>query len=241
MGALAWGKRYTASLIAHRILYEINCLKYPYLAYGLLKDATLVFSIPAQGKILNSIIRTLGLSPFFLDKIPLKLKNDKISFPKNILLGTGPIVGENVFSAIIDTMNLTSNQAETTYNQLKNRIRSRRPTEAYGKLPGILIAISHANNQLDFIKRKIVEATENPKIYVMNYALWEVKPEGFYGEERFWISMGMENQTPKIIEDKDAADNERNSGAEILEVPLEFLQDFRRDLEGSLWDIAGKL
>lgn len=100
--------------------------------------------------------------------------------------------------------------------------------------------VSSANYPGDFTDRKKEEAIENPRIFVLDYALWDVKPPGTYMDKKFWVSMGTENQAPKVIEDEDEAEAERSRGIEVLDVPLDFLPDFKRDIEGSLKDIAGK-
>jgi len=228
-GASGWGKGYVANMIMCRLLYEVSCLKSPQRFYGLTDESTISFSAITDESGFNLMKKVLDKSPYFRDKFPFIPHTKEIEFPKNIQIeidyppNCG--IGENVFSAIIDTSQLEKDQIETVCTSIARRMESRFAKN--GKLPGLLVTISHANNQSDFIKKKIEKAKDNPKIFIMDYAEWEVKPKGFYGDKKFWVSIGTEDQGPKIIESK------------VIEVPIDFLSDFKRDLKGSLRDIAG--
>jgi len=100
--------------------------------------------------------------------------------------------------------------------------------------------LSSANHPGDFTDRKKKEAEENKLIFVRDYSEWQTKPEGKYLSKRFWVSMGNENEAPKIVEDKAESEKSKDKGIEVIEIPLDYIADFRRDIEGSLRDIAGK-
>lgn len=256
-GSIGYGKSYLTELIICRILYEVSCLKNPQWAYGLAENSTLFFpnisitETQAKRVIFGGIKEALRLSPYFRDQFPFEMYATEMRFPKNILLGAvamSGVLGMDVFSAAMDETNFMEivessrqargaryDQAEVIYTSLARRMKSRFLKK--GKLPGMLVMISSANYPNDFTDRKKEEAKENPLIFVLDYALWEPKPPGTYMDKKFWISMGNENQAPKIIENE--AEVERNSDIKILEIPLDFLPDFKRDIEGSLKEIAG--
>lgn len=256
-GAIGYGKSYLTQLIICRILYEVSCLKNPQWAYGLAENSTLFFpnisitETQAKRVIFGGIKEALRLSPYFRDQFPFEMYATEMRFPKNILLGAvamSGVLGMDVFSAAMDETNFMEvvessrqargaryDQAEVIYTSLARRMKSRFLKK--GKLPGMLVMISSANYPNDFTDRKKEEAKENPLIFVLDYALWEPKPPGTYMDKKFWVSMGNENQAPKIIENE--TEVERNSDIKILEIPLDFLPDFKRDIEGSLKEIAG--
>ena len=259
-GSIGYGKSYLTELIICRILYEVSCLKHPQWAYGLAEKSTLFFpnisvtETQAKRVIFGGIKEALRVSPYFRDQFPYEMYASEMKFPKNILLGAiamSGALGMDVFSAAMDEMNFMEvveksrrarskkyDQAEVIYASLARRMTSRFMKR--GKLPGMLIMISSVNYPNDFTERKKEEAKENPLIFILDYALWEPKPAGTYMDKKFWISMGTENQPPRIMEDEKEAVSERERSVEVLDVPLDFLPDFRRDIEGSLRDIAGK-
>lgn len=259
-GSIGWGKSYLTEMIMSRILYEVSCLRYPQWSYGQAENATLFFPnisinvTQAKKIIFGGIKEALRVSPYFRDQFPFEMYTEEIRFPKKIVLGAiamSGALGENVFSAAMDELNFMDvvessrqarggkyDQAEVIYASLARRMKSRFLKR--GKLPGMLIMLSSVNYPNDFTERKKKEAEENKQIFVLDYPLWGTAPPGTYLDEKFWVSMGTENQAPKVIESKDDADLERNRGVEIIEPPLDFLPDFKRDIEGSLKDIAGR-
>ena len=259
-GSIGWGKSYLTELIICRILYEVSCLKHPQWAYGLAENSTLFFpnisitETQAKRVIFGGIKEALRVSPYFREQFPFEMYSTEMKFPKNILLGAVAMsgaLGMDVFAAAMDELNFMDvveksrqargqkyDQAEVIYASLARRMKSRFMKK--GKLPGILVMLSSVNYPNDFTERKKKEAEENPLIFILDYALWEPKPAGTYMDKKFWVSMGTENQPPRVIEDKEEAKTERERGVEILEPPLDFLSDFKRDIEGSLKDIAGR-
>ena len=259
-GSIGWGKSYLTELIICRILYEVSCLKHPQWSYGLAENSTLFFpnisvtESQAKRVIFGGIKEALRVSPYFRDQFPFEMYSTEIKFPKNILLGAiamSGALGMDVFAAAMDELNFMDviekskqargkkyDQAEVIYASLARRMKSRFLKR--GKLPGLLIMLSSVHYPNDFTERKKEEAKKNPLIFVLDYALWDPKPPGTYMDAKFWVSMGTENYPPKVIEDEASAIAERERGVEVLDVPLDFFPDFKRDIEGSLRDIAGR-
>ena len=259
-GAIGWGKSFLATMIMCRILYEVSCLKNPQAAYDQAEDSTMFFPnisitlTQAKRVIFGKIKNALLMSPYFREKFSFDLYAEYMQFPKNIMLSAvamSGVMGMDVFAAamdetsfmdVVEDSKLSRGQrydaAEVIYTSLARRMKSRFLKQ--GSLPGKLIMLSSVNYPNDFTERKKDEAKDNPLIFVLDYPEWGTKPPSKYLPGRFWVSMGTENEAPKVVEDSAEAQQHRDKGIEVIEVPLDFLPDFRRDIEGSLKDIAGK-
>ena len=221
-GAIGWGKSFFTTMTMCRILYEVSCLKNPQAAYDQANGSTLFFPnisitlTQAKRVIFGKIKNALLMSPYFREKFSFSPYAEYMEFPKNILLSAvamSGVMGMDVFAAAMDESNFLDvveeskmargrkyDAAEVIYSSIARRIKSRFLKR--GKLPGKLIMLSSANYPGDFTDRKKKEAEENKLIFVRDYSEWQTKPEGKYLSKRFWVSMGNENEAPKIVEDK---------------------------------------
>lgn len=104
-----------------------------------------------------------------------------------------------------------------------------------GRLPGLLCLVSSPQHPDDLLERKLIEAKEDPSVYVYRERLWDVKPSN-YAQERFSVFVGDENRPPRIL-----ADHEKAEEPELVdEVPVDFLTDFERDIDGAIRDVCGR-
>ena len=160
----------------------------------------------------------------------------------------------NVVGGILDEMNFmqrvlksksanaeadgTYNQAKRLYDTLSRRRRSRFTKK--GKLPGILFIVSSSRFPDDFTELKAAESTlcggSDPAIYVYSKSLWEAKPRDQFLLESFRVQVGNERMPTKVLGPDDAG----RAGCEILEVPMDFINEFTKDPDGSLRDLAGR-
>ena len=128
------------------------------------------------------------------------------------------------------------------YNSIVRRRKSRFMT-AGGQLPGVLCLVSSKRYPGEFTDRKQAEArdeiTHNGKtsIFVYDRRLWEIKPEGTYGKERFKLFLGDVTRKPRILED--GAEVAAEDAHLVMEVPEEFRSEFTRDILSAIRDIAG--
>ena len=102
----------------------------------------------------------------------------------------------------------TYDQATQNYNSIARRRESR--FMQMGTLPGMLCLVSSRNYPGQFTDQQGSEARTNPRIYVYDRRLWELRPERFCGE-MFNVFIGDETRKPRIIEDdeKVAEDDDR--------------------------------
>jgi hypothetical protein len=176
----------------------------------------------------------------------------EIRFPRNVFCypvaaNEQSLLGEGVFSAAFDEMNFykiversklapeggTYDQAVTLYDKLSRRIRSR--MNQRGRLPGHLWMVSSARYPNDFTERKAREALEDKRIFVREYANWETRPVNFYMNQWFKVEVGDISRRSRVLdgtEDNVAQDR-------VIDVPLDYKEEFDKDPDGSLRDYAG--
>src|SRR5215468_6302358 len=112
-----------------------------------------------------------------------------------------------------------------------------------GRLPGMLCLVSSKRYPGEFTDRKQIEAREELErtgktgIYVYDRTLWQIKPEGTYGKDRFRLFLGDVNRKPRIL--KEAFEVDAQDALLVMEVPEEFRSEFERDMLSAIRDIAG--
>jgi hypothetical protein len=195
-------------------------------------------------------------SEYFKKHFPLqgRAKNYAV-FPGNIIVK--PIattntaaISENVYAAFIDEANFLQvikgsahqaldeqyyDQATVLYQTIKDRIQNQFKDISTGEWPGKLYLASSANHTDDFIQNKIKESKKSNHIYVADHALWEVKDTDKYCGKKFWIQMPTELNGGAIFENKPKIITD-----EIIEIPIEFKEQFDADLHGAIRNVAGR-
>jgi hypothetical protein len=201
-------------------------------------------------------------SAYFSHHFPFrKSLGSEMVFPKNIVVrplsgNVTAAIGSNIFGGIIDEINFmavieqsknaadggTFDQANEMYNSIVRRRKSRFMM-AGSKLPGVLCLVSSKRYPGEFTDRKQAEARDEitrsgkTRIFVYDRRLWEIKPEGTYGKERFKLFLGDVARKPRILED--GAEAATNDAHLVMEVPDEFRSEFTRDILSAIRDIAG--
>ena len=264
-GAIGTGKTTSLALILNRIVYEMSCLRAPQLAYGLSPGSEIVvamisLSLPLARTVVKSACEDkLRLSPYFQEVFPFDSKSDQILFPNRIQMMIGScystrILGTNLFAGGMDETNFMQSKksvmgagatgvegfdlAEKTFTSMNRRIKSRFMDRG-GDLPGMSVIVSSANVENSFTDRYIARNRESPHVFVREFSAWDVKPEQF-GLERFRVLVGHGAIRSRVLEDGEPDPvKDIEAGGKLVEVPTEYLEDFERDLEGSIRDIAG--
>ena len=201
-------------------------------------------------------------SAYFAHHFPFrKSLESEMVFPRNIVVrplsgNVTAAIGSNIFGGIIDEINFmavveqsknaadggTFDQATEMYNSIVRRRKSRFMA-AGGNLPGVLCLVSSKRYPGEFTDRKQAEArdeialTGKTRIFAYDRRLWEIKPEGTYGKERFKLFLGDVARKPRILEE--GADVVAGDAHLVMEVPEEFRSEFTRDILSAIRDIAG--
>lgn len=179
--------------------------------------------------------------------------------------GMAPL-GYNLFVVVIDEATLwrdTSNKdyVEDVYNIVTRRITSRFADPKTGAILGFVALGGSPMYYDDFLERRIREANEEnaksdklQKIFVVRRSQWEAKMPDWNGP-KFWFHVGDSkvfetveklHSYRKKIAAKAARKGETNIDAvirsfnsKIIEIPIPYLDDFKKNPEGSKRDLAG--
>lgn len=151
-------------------------------------------------------------------------------------------------------------KAQSLYASIRQRARSRFLVNGINhSLNCIISSPTYASG---FISRLIQENRGNPHTYIIEETLWSVKPKGTYSEEMFLVFKGTNLIDPQIVEStnlfndllislyykpmefktKNIIEEYKNLPKEVqqlfVQVPIDFLSDFKVNLIKALQDIA---
>ena len=104
-----------------------------------------------------------------------------------------------------------------------------------GDLPGILFLVSSRRYPGQFTDRVEERAKADSGVYVYDKRVWEIKPDAFSGET-FRVFVGDETRKPRIIGVGEAVNAD---ATQIIEVPVEYRQDFASEIIKAIQEIAG--
>jgi hypothetical protein len=267
-GAIGTAKTTLAIWTTAYQVYLLACLRNPQQTFGIDRSSEILFVFQSLNATLakqlnydrfRSLIQT---SPFFTEYFPFDNKiNTECIFPNRIIVRpisgqeTGAI-GQNVYGGMIDEVNFMEvtehsaktadggeyNQAVALYNSLSRRRKSRFMKK--GKLPGVFCLVSSKRYPGQFTDIKAEEAereierTGTTSTYIYDKRTWDVLPESDFSGEWFPVFIGDLSRKPRILDDDDPLDREKNAKL-IVDVPIEYYEEFRTDILNALRDIAG--
>jgi hypothetical protein len=249
-------------------LYVLSCYGSPHALYGLDPASEIVFVIQSLNlrSATNDYDRFRAMierSPYFRTYFPHdKSLESTLVFPHRIIVkpvsgAETATIGENVFGGLIDEVNFMDviaggkragengvyDQALALYNSISKRRKSRFGT--MGRLPGMLCLVSSRRYPGQFTDIKEAEQREDIRkygkspIYVYDKRTWEIKPEGSFSKKRFQVFVGDEARRPRVLEVGEKEKLPPSYDGLIVDIPVDFRDDFERDIIGSLRDIAG--
>lgn len=260
-GGIGSGKTTTALYSLAYQLYLLSCLRNPHQLYGLdsSSEIKMVFQNItiglARGVDYNRFRDMIERSPYFQRHFMYDREiSSKLLFPNRIEIepvsgSETASIGQNVIGGIIDEVNFmavtenskqssdggTYDQAVELYNTIARRRKSRFITG--GVMPGLLCLVSSKKTPGQFTDRKELEAKTNPRIFVFNKRVWDIKPWSFSGVT-FAIFCGDETRQPRLLVNQEiVSESERTL---VDHIPIEFLPEFKDDITKALRDIAGR-
>lgn len=259
-GGIGVGKTHLALYTQAYQLYLLSCMRDPHAEFDLDPTSEIVIVFQSLNKNLAAGVdytrfrAMIESAPYF--KAHFAFDTDitsEMRFPKRIIVkpisgqDTGAI-GQNVIGGLIDEINFMAvvenskqskdgeiyDQAVKNYNSIARRRESR--FMQLGSLPGMLCLVSSRNYPGQFTDKKEEEARTNPRIFIYDKRVWEVRPEKFT-QDRFRIFVGDQTRKPYILDDE-AVVPEQDAHL-VMRVPLEYKKQFETDMLAALRDIAG--
>jgi hypothetical protein len=266
MGATSTGKSEIAKVTLAYHLHILGCMKTPQTHYGLPQATSIVFMIQAAKphvtkKVIYMPLRNyIETMPWFQRHLrPDKLLEAEMYFPElNVRVVQGgadsdTVLGEAIIGGIVDEINFmnviekskragvgtgrsgTYDQAQNVYDTISRRRKGR--FMSLGPQVGTICIASSTRYKGDFTDRrkKQVEDLGIETTYIYDRAQYDVWPQDRYSGDKFRLLVANENATEvRILEDE-----EKVLDGTILEIPIEYKEDFIRDAQGALRDVVG--
>jgi hypothetical protein len=262
-GSIGYGKTTCAATIHAYQVYELSCMNDPASALGVMEGSPLYICFVSISKEraketgYNKFVQIIRGSQYFREKFPPNPKfTGMLVFPKNIIVRpsitsehgilsydlVGMTMDEVSFmritgkSKLVRTMDQVYDQGLQIYNQAKLRMKSRFYRGGKGVRAKLILA-SSALYPDDLIERRRMEVMRDKEedVFICTMSLWDAKPKGTYSSKTFRVEVGDDTRLSRILND----DESPREGALVITPPIDFKQDFERDIEKAIRDIAG--
>ena len=261
-GAIGVGKTRTAVVCLCYLLYRLMCLKNPqeYFRFNEGDKITIFFLnitlTLAEGVGYETMHDYLIHSPWFVERGTITgRKNLRYNPPHNIAITFGSkgehALGQQIFAAFLDEVDFkqggikgasaleASNAIMSAYRTIKARITSRftKNNVLYGKL----FLVSSKKSEHDFLEA-YVQKMKSDRMLVVDEPQWVIKPKGTFDSRTFPVAVGNRSLKSRVLAD-DTSEEEKQAlikqGYRILEVPFNFKDNFKLDINTALMDLAG--
>ena len=245
-GGIGIGKTTIASIVLSYMACCTLCLKDPQEYYDLLPGSKIAFMMMSSKRtvalevIFQDTKARIDNSPWFKSRHPRDgdYKN-LIAFEKNIHIIPGDSLettfeGYNILGGVMDEIDshkltLTKDYAESGYSTISARITSR-----FGDR-GFLILIGQTKTEGGFAMRRMKEFATRPDCYAVKMAIWEsLDPEKFCGQKFYYDIV-----RSKVIHPEEFVAAGMTLSENLIEIPVEYLQNFTLDPDKALRDLAG--
>ena len=259
-GARGLGKSEIAvGAICSYLMYRVLCLKNPLEFYHLKLTEKIVFAFMNIKLDLSEAIatdkfqKTIQMSPWFMSRGTMTKRNNKPYWvppePIEIVIGSqsDDLIGRPVFFAFFDEISFIKNQdiekqkqkatdmIDTAIGGMKTRFIHK------GKNPTLLVVASSKRSEQSFMESyiRLLSETQSEKTLIVDEPVWKVKPKGTYSDKVFYIGLGNKFLDSIVIPDDANLQQYREKGYEIIEVPIDFKENAKKDLDRTLCDFAG--
>jgi len=256
-GAIGIGKTYADMIGIAYIMYRVLCLKEPWRYFNLASGSKMSIAFFNLTKTLSSskgfsLLQSLLMnSSWFTERGILRgTKDAYLEFPLFNYILASPYasgygtVGEDVIAASMDEVDsaLVSDKVKLkilkAYESTVRRFISRFVID--GESLGKFFLVASKQDTMSFIDTFVDEHKNSGRMFVVDIPIWEAKPEANYCGEKFKVSVGNVYNPPQILIEQSEVDLALSNGFEVIEVPVEYREDFNMDIVGALRDIAGK-
>ena len=275
-GGIGTGKSTVGLYIVLRKLYELSCYENVAGLFGLMSNSMTAFLYFSLTKYqaersgfaqLRSIIDSV---PYFKELFKRnQYRNSTLDFPENIRIfygsSCGDMIGLNCISAIIDEANFFGDNAGSEVNmgdveELYKAVLSRTSSRftANGVNNSLNLVISSTTFTQSMTSKLYEKSLTDPSIKYVRARLWDIKPQGTYSNETFFVFAGNDKFDPFIIPDtttlsiklgisldpsltiKEAVSRLSQEYRNLIdEVPIDFYPNYKDDVIRGLQDFSG--
>lgn len=259
-GARGIGKSEVAcGAVCPYLMYRVMCLKNPLEFYHLKLTEKIAFAFMnikldlAEAIATDKFQKTIQMSSWFMSKGTMTQRNNKPYWnppdPIEIIIGSqsDDLIGRPVFFAFFDEISFLKNQdidkqKQKATDMIDTAIGGMKTRFIYeGKNPTLLVVASSKRSEQSFMESyiRLLSETSQENTYIVDKPVWEVKPEGTYGKKTFYIGLGDKFKESIVIQDESKLSEYKLNGYNIIEVPIDFLDNALKDLNRMLCDFAG--
>lgn len=265
-GATRIGKTSTAVSCMCYMTYLLMCYRNPQRYFGLkeVSRATIAFANLtkelAEGVSFREYNDTLKRSRWFNAHGRFtNSANKPIYIPEGDQIEIIPasagsmLLGKQLFAALLDEVNfskagvkdisISKRHMSDLYNTANARITG--TFKLGGRIYGKMFTCSSKNTDNDYLSEHIEQQLNagNKHMYLFDKPQWEVLPSYRFGKGKFHITVGDRFKRGFVIPLENDDEEHRQSfidqGYKVMEVPEDYLPNFRADYDIALRDIAG--
>lgn len=255
--AIGTGKSSVARIIILYTMAKMILMENPHEFFGLLPNKDLVvFFYSLQISTINSamynpIVEMIDSSKFFKSHMDTSRKG--YHFKNKIKIVTGSTIAKNVgldiFAIFMDEIQIERIKGSNyrNYNSLKARIKSRFMMDSGVFFNSISVISGSPGSAEAFSEKLTVKNEDNEKSLILNTPQWEVlKDKIKYSGVTFKVFIGDDSNEPRIITDEreletyeEMVNDPEVFSKVVLNVPIEYKQEFEDDILIAIRDIAG--
>ncbi len=249
-GSIGSGKTTCALLGMMYDLCKLTFLENPQKKFQLLDSTQILFAFMnatvklSEDVIFSQFTEWIESSSYFRS-LANKYKDGSTLFPNRLGVFAGSrfeqTMGRAIVSVLLDEANfqhVVKNQAYDTYNSVKARISSRFLGKR-GEVPAHMWLVSSKSDDSGWLQSHIDMSRNISTTKIVEYSIWEVlKCKNIYSGKTFKVFCGDKSRDPFIIDRPDQIIGLPDEL--IIDVPVEYKQDFTNDIFRSLQDLAGR-
>lgn len=258
-GARGLGKSDIAITCILYTMYKVMCLKNPHAFFNLKPTEKIAFAFMNITKVLSEDIgiskfqSTVQMSPWFMGRGTLTRRDNEPYWNPpdyiDIIIGSqaSHVIGQPILAAFFDEISFIRNQdidkqkkialdmIDTAIGGMKTRFLHN------GYNPTLLILASSKRSEKSFLEEHMKKklSDEESSVLIVDEAVWDIKPKETYCGKTFKVGVGNKFLASEILPDFADYIEWRNKGYQIIDVPIEFKDDFKDNIDRALCDFAG--
>lgn len=257
-GAIGIGKSTVAVVALAYIVYKLTLLRNPWWTFNLAESSAMAVSFFNLTKGLSSTRGFAKMQAFLQKSYHFQnLPGSTVRGSKFPVMELSPLewllsspaaqgfgtLGADVIAGILDeidspTESVKSKQKvvkayENTFRRFESRFVVR------GCSLGKLFIVASKQDEHSFIDVFVEKMKNSGRVLVFDIPLWEAKPSSYFCGRTFPVAVGDAFKPSKLIDAEEDKREYLKRGYKVVDIPIEYRDDFILDIDASLRDIAG--